>query len=246
MFLRKNEILSHELLQEDISYEQAIELQKKWRKIMFEKQRDKKKYWNFTNEDNIRYIAGVDISYAKLKESKIGVACAILWDLNQDQMVEYELIVGEVVFPYISGLLGFRESKLITKTILKLSFLPDLIICDGHGLIHPRRFGEAVQLGAILEIPTFGVAKTHFIGNSNWQTMERKRGNQTPVRDKEEILGYAICSNKNCKPIFVSEGYLIQIDLAIKLTLKMTKNHRIPEPIFLADQISRKKLSEMK
>ena len=127
-------------------------------------------------------------------------------------------------------------------------------MCDGHGKIHPRRFGEAVHLGFALSIPTVGVAKNPFVGYSNWNEIKRFKGNKTPVWAKEpgfatdklsnELLGYAVCLKNNSKPIFISKGYKINLDMAVAICLATTKDHRQPEPLFLADHLSRIKAQE--
>jgi len=149
--------------------------------------------------------------------------------------------------------LGFRECKLLAKAILELPKKPNIIMCDGHGKIHPRRFGEAVHLGLALNIPTIGIAKTPFIGYSNWNTIKRVKGNKTPIwvedpllnsESSNEVLGYAVCLNYDLKPVFISEGYKIGIDFAIKISQITSKNHRQPEPLYMADYLSRKKIRE--
>jgi deoxyribonuclease V len=156
-----------------------------------------------------------------------------------------------ITFPYKPGFLGFRECNLMVKAIERLTESPDIIMCDGHGIIHPKRFGEAVQLGLILNIPTFGVAKNPFIGFSEWKSLKRKKENKTPIwannpknsmRVNNDILGYAVCLNDGMKPVFVSVGYKINLDIAVEIVLKTTKNHKQPEPLFLADYLSRNEI----
>ena len=162
----------------------------------------------------------------------------------QEEQIPRVFYKDQVKFPYIPGYLGFREVPLMVKSLQKLTLEPDIIMCDGHGIIHPRRFGEATHLGFSLNIPTFGVAKNPFVGDSNWQTIERKKGKRVPILENNELLGYAICLNDDLKPVFVSIGYKIDIDLSVKMALFLTKNHRQPEPLYLADKLSRKERLE--
>jgi deoxyribonuclease V len=195
---------------------------------------------------SINYIAAVDITYFLKEKIEYGIACALLWDLRSNQLEEVQFCKDKINFPYIPGYLGFREVPLIVKSLKKLSLEPNIIMCDGHGIIHPKRFGEATHLGFSLNVPTFGVAKNPFVGKSNWKTIERKRGKRAPILENNELLGYAICLSDDLKPVFVSIGYRIDIDLSVKISLFLSKNHRQPEPLYLADKFSRKeRLKEM-
>jgi len=241
-----------ELLNDCYTQEEAKYLQIKYRKKI-EKETIKKLELKDINK--IKYIVGVDISYFTKNEKELGIACATLWDIKENELVESKYAKDKVNFPYISGFLGFRECKLSANAILKFPKKYDIVITDGHGIIHPRRFGEAVHLGIALDIPTIGIAKNPFIGYSKWQSLQREKGNKTPVwndnpnllnSSEKELLGYAICLRDHSKPVFVSEGYKVDIALAIELVLKLTKEHRLPEPLFLADKFSRRKINFQK
>ncbi|MFX1277294.1 MAG: endonuclease V [Promethearchaeota archaeon] len=242
------EILKHPLLQDNYTIEQAEALQIKWKKNKdeIEKQLDSSK-----DPEDIRWIAAVDISFPKIKVPTWGLACAVLWDYQKNEMITFELVKGDLNFSYVPGFLGFRENKLIARTILNLPKKPDILMCDGYGIAHPRKFGEAVHLGVVLMIPSFGVAKNPFHGYSNWKQLLRKRGERTPIWEKKpeniidssrDILGYAICLANDRKPVFISQGFSISLENAVKIALDTTFHHRQPEPLFLADQISRKEL----
>ncbi len=214
-----------------------------------EKQKEKN---SFSGIKTINTVAGVDVSYYKKEKYEYGIACAVLWDLDKDKIENYYISRDRINFPYKAGFLGFRECKILSKVLLKLPKRPDLLMCDGHGKIHPRRFGEAVHLGLALNIPSMGIAKNPFIGYSEWKKLENNKGNKSPVWAKNpkeinqnslnEILGYAICLSDDLKPVFISEGNKISIEDALKICLETTKKHRQPEPLFLADSISRKEL----
>ena len=239
-----------ELLRDDYSLEQAESLQIKYYNLIT---RDVNKEQVGSDIKEIKTIAGVDISYYNREGNEFGIACAVLWNLKQEKIESHCFSKGIINFPYKPGFLGFRECKLLAKAILELPKKPHIIMCDGHGKIHPRRFGEAVHLGITLNIPTIGIAKTPFIGYSNWKKIKRVKGNKTPIWAKDpllnsessnELLGYAVCLNHDLKPVFISEGYKIGIDFAIKISQITSKNHRQPEPLYMADYLSKKKIRE--
>ena len=245
------QILKHDLLQDYYTVEQAKILQIKWSNIK-EKMENEKPYKLKLNK--IKLVAGVDISFPKNDDPKWGVACAVLWNYKKNEMIESQFSKGQLNFPYKAGFLGFRESKLIAKSILNLSKKPDVIMCDGHGMIHPRKFGEATHLGVALGIPSFGVAKNPYIGFSTWQSLKRERGENTEVwtinpdeatQDEINLLGEAVCLTSNCKPVFISAGFKLSLDNSIKIALDTTLNHRQPEPLLLADNLSRKEINRI-
>lgn len=251
----RGKIMIEELLNDELSPEEAIALQMKYQSEI--KQR-KKEEIQIEDVEQIQYLAGVDISFYSRNEEQMGMACAVLWNLEEKKSMKEAYAQGSLKFPYVPGLLGFRESKLISQALLNLPKKYEVVICDGHGLIHPRQFGEAVHLGIALNIPTIGVAKKPFIGYSDWKALSRKKGNKTPVwsqppnsktRSKtdseQEILGYAVCLRNDSKPVFISEGYKMNIDFAIQLVLKCSGEHRIPEPTYLADRFSRQKITSL-
>jgi len=240
----------YELLRDDYSFEQAESIQLKYQKII-EKEVEK---INILDIKKINCLVGVDVSYYKKDNYEFGVACAVLWNLDKNKIENYYITKDNINFPYKSGFLGFRECKILSKTISKLPNWPDLIICDGHGRIHPRRFGEAVHLGLALNIASIGIAKNPFIGYSNWKEIDKIKGNKSPVwlnnpniRPKNtfnELLGYAVCLHDGLKPVFISEGYKINLDIALRICLKAAKGHRQPEPLYLADFYSREEIKK--
>jgi deoxyribonuclease V len=233
------------LLNDDFEIKEAKDIQIKAIQFLEEHRFNK-----INNPKNVKIIIGTDISYFRKNKKDFGVSCACVWSIETNKLIKSAFSVGEIKFPYKPGFLGFRESKLIAKSIVKLDLKPDLIMCDGHGLIHPRRFGEAIHLGFALEIPSIGIAKNPFIGFSQWEEMERKKGNKNPIlsfkqknqKKEPELIGYAVCLNDDMKPVFISRGYRTTLDLALEVALKTVHNHRIPEPLFLADQLSREKI----
>jgi len=240
--------MTHELLRTNISLEEAVKIQKKYSRILKESDQ---RITKITGIEQIKWIAGVDISYFKDRNEEWGLSCAVLWSLTNSKMENHCFAEDIIKFPYKTGFLGFRECNLLAQAIKRLPETPDIIMCDGHGIIHPKRFGEAVQLGFALDVPTFGVAKNPFIGYSEWKTLKRKKGKKLPVwaydpkkatDSPQELIGNAVCLNDNMKPIFISVGYKISLNLAIRIALKTTKKHRQPEPLYLADYLSKQNI----
>ncbi|MFX1494830.1 MAG: endonuclease V [Promethearchaeota archaeon] len=244
-------IFQHELLRDDLSLEEAKQLQKKYQSIL-EKQEDANIIYPSLNE--VKKVVGVDISYYKWKDIEFGVSCAVLWNILTKKVEQSTFAKDQMRFSYQAGFLGFRECNLLSRAIEKLPDKPDLVMCDGHGIIHPRRFGEAVQLGIALDIPTIGIAKNPYIGYSEWESIKRKRGNRSPIWNfdpkiknklNQELLGYGICLIDNMKPVFISVGYRTTLDLAIEIALRTTFNDKQPEPLYLADQLAKEKVKEI-
>ena len=240
--------MQHELLQTNLSLDEAERLQEKYSQKLKNKER---KILKISDIKEINWVVAVDISYYNESHEEWGVACAVLWNLHFNKMDTHSFAKEIITFPYKPGFLGFRECNLFVKAIEKLPETPDIIMCDGHGIIHPKRFGEAVQLGLILDIPTFGVAKNPFIGFSEWKILERKKENKKPIWAEDpqnlivvnqELLGYAVCLNNDMKPMFISVGYKTTLDIAVEIALRTTKDHKQPEPLFLADYLSRKEI----
>ncbi len=244
-------IMQHELLREDLDLEEAEHLQTKYYSIIKKQENSTYKYPPLKD---LKRVVGVDISYYERKGEEFGVSCAVLWNIFNEKLEYCTFVKDQIKFPYHAGFLGFRECNLLAQAIKKLPKKFNLIMCDGHGIIHPRRFGEAVQLGFALDIPSIGIAKNPFIGYCDWSLLKRKKGNKEPIlasepnlikKSKQEILGYAVCLNDNMKPVFISVGYRTTLDLAIEIALKTTLNHRQPEPLYLADQLSKEEVKEI-
>lgn len=238
-------IFKEELLRNDYSIEEARLLQLKYKKVI-ENEQD---ISYIKNIEDIKSVVGVDISYYKSGSNEFGVACAVSWNV-EEQIVEKKAFVQDIInFSYKPGFLGFRECNLLAKSISKLSYDPDLIMCDGHGIVHPRNFGEAVHLGYSLNIPCIGVAKNPYIGYSKWKKMERYKSNTTPIwatkskpntiNPRNDLLGYAVCLNDKSKPVFISVGYQVTLDTAVAICLATSLGHRQPEPLYIADRLSR-------
>lgn len=189
----------------------------------------------------LRLIAGLDVAYA-VDESRAAGAVTVL-DAESLELVETATALRPVDFPYRPGLLAFREIPALLDALGKLTTAtPDALVCDGYGLAHPRRFGLACHLGVLLDVPTFAVAKTAFVGT--FTEPGAKRGEQTDLVDDGEVIGRVLRTRDGVKPVFVSVGHRIDLDAATELTLRLTANgYRQPETTRQADQACRRALA---
>jgi len=176
------------------------------------------------------FIAGVDIAVGKANE--IAQAAVVVLSYPELRLVAVELVQGNLEFPYIPGLLSFRESPLILAACRKLSLTPDLIIVDGQGVAHPRRLGLASHLGLFLDVPTIGCAKSRLCGSHDIPTEEA--GSYTEVLDKGEVIGAALRTRTGVKPLYISIGHRISLENAIYWVLQCCRGYRLPEPTRLA------------
>lgn len=181
----------------------------------------------------LRYIAGADASY--LDEIIIGVIS--LFSYKDMKLIEEAWDIDKARFPYIPGLLSFREGPVLLETIKKLSLKPDLILFDGHGICHPEGFGIASHMGVLLNIPAVGVAKSLLTGR--FKEPGLKRGEKSYIYIKGEIKGVALRTKSFTKPLFVSPGHLINLEDSIEIVLNCCKAYRNPEPIRRSHILSR-------
>jgi deoxyribonuclease V len=177
-----------------------------------------------------RYIAGADISAPDSR----GIAKAAVVVLNYPELdlVEVRLAEGRLNFPYVPGLLSFRESPLVLAAWQDLSISPDLLFVDGQGIAHPRRFGIASHLGLLFDIPTIGCAKSRLCGQHG--DVPAESGSYVELLDRGEIVGAAVRTKTNAAPVYVSIGHKVDLNSAIDWTIKCCRNHRLPEPSRIA------------
>jgi deoxyribonuclease V len=152
-------------------------------------------------------------------------------------VVETATVKAEVRFPYIPGLLSFREMRAALAALRRLRIRPDLLLCDGQGIAHPRRFGLASHLGVLAALPAIGVAKSRLIGAHENPASER--GNWTPLIDDGEIIGAVLRTWTAVRPVYVSIGHRVSLETAIRFTLACTGRFRLPETTRAADRLSR-------
>jgi deoxyribonuclease V len=185
-------------------------------------------------------VTGVDISYAV--GSRRAVAAAVTVEVGSLWVREVAVAEGAVTFPYVPGLLAFRELPLLLESLGRLEQRAEVVICDGYGLTHPRRFGLACHLGVLLDLPAFGVAKTEFIGT--YSEPGPHRGEWSTVVEGGEVLGRAVRTQTEVKPVYVSVGHRIGLADATDLAVALSTRFRIPEPTRQADIISRQVLRD--
>lgn len=180
-----------------------------------------------------RLVAGCDLAF-----TVDGMACiagVVLWDRRAGTVVEERLALRPVRFPYVPGLLSFREAPALLAALRGLRGEPDALLCDGHGLAHPRRFGLACHLGLILDRPTVGCAKSRLIGEH--AEPGAGRGSSRPLHDGGEVVGRVVRTRDRVRPVYVSVGHRIDLGSAVKLVLDCGRGLRLPEPVRLADRL---------
>ena len=175
-------------------------------------------------------IAGVDISGVDAR----GMARGAIVVLSYPELEPVESIVTEetVDFPYIPGLLSFREVPLLLAACEKLPIIPDLIMVDGQGIAHPRRIGLASHLGLFLDIPTIGCAKSRLCGSHG--TVANEPGSWAELFDRDEVIGVALRTKTRSRPLYISIGHKVNLPLAIHWVLSCCRGYRLPEPTRLA------------
>lgn len=173
----------------------------------------------------MRYVAGVDVS-VKNEVSRAAIVVLTFPDL---EVVEAVTATMPTPFPYISGLLSFREGAVILEAHDKLTIQPDAYIFDGQGIAHPRRLGIAAHIGLWLDRPTLGCGKTWLIGAYTEPDIER--GSYSPMVDKGDVIGMVVRTRTRVKPVFISVGHKATLDTAVELALRCTTKYRLPEPI---------------
>jgi deoxyribonuclease V len=177
-----------------------------------------------------RFIAGVDISADK--GQGVATGAVVVLSYPELKLVEAKTVNGRLNFPYIPGLLSFRESPLILAACEKLAINPDLILVDGQGVAHPRRMGLASHLGLLLNTPTIGCAKSRLCGSHKVPGVAP--GSYAELTDNGEIIGAALRTKLGASPVYVSIGHKVDLPTAIHWVLECCRGHRLPEPARLA------------
>lgn len=174
---------------------------------------------------SVRHVAGIDVGFER--DGAIARAAVAVLSFPDLQLVDGALAREPTRFPYVPGLLSFRETPVILKAMRKLKIRPDVLLCDAHGYAHPRRFGLACHLGLISLIPSIGVAKSLLTGQH--RPPPDRRGAWTALRAGEEIIGAALRTRPGTRPIYVSIGHQVSLTRAIEIVMACTGRYRLPE-----------------
>ena len=174
---------------------------------------------------DVTRVAGADVGFEDGGlVTRAAVAVLTFPELElQDQAV----VRHKTTFPYVPGYLSFREIPSILEAMGALADSPDLVLCDGQGYAHPRRFGLACHLGVLLDIPTIGVAKSRLVGT--YDEPGSDKGDWTPLVDGGETVGAVLRTRPRVKPVFVSTGHRLSLETAVAMTLRCTTQYRLPE-----------------
>lgn len=208
-----------------LSLEQAKEIQQNLRTSVITEDR---------LPNPVQYIAGVDMGFEN--NGTISRAAVAVLSFPDLQVQETQIAKRPTTFPYIPGYLSFREIPPVLDALEQLTITPDIIICDGQGTAHPRRFGIACHLGVLIDIPTIGVAKSLLIGQH--AALAATKGSWQPLTDRAEIIGAIVRSRSCVKPIYVSPGHRISLETAIDYVLRCTTKYRLPETTRIADHLA--------
>jgi deoxyribonuclease V len=185
--------------------------------------------------DPVARVAGLDAGF----DRAAGITRAAVVVLSFPDLAVLETATAEIptTFPYVPGYLSFREVPALLAALAKITLTPDLLLCDGQGYAHPRRFGLACHLGVVLDCPTIGVAKSRFIGTHDEPGPEK--GDWTPLRDGDETIGAVLRSRSQTKPLYISIGHRLSLPSAIDYVLRCTPQYRLPETTRRADRLSK-------
>jgi deoxyribonuclease V len=178
-------------------------------------------------------VAGLDCAFSK--DDKRIFAAVVVIGLPGFEVIETATATRKLTFPYIPGLLSFREAPVCIDAIEKLKARPDVFIVDGQGFAHPRRFGIASHIGLLVDRPTVGCAKSRLTGS--FDEPGKRKGSYSPLVDSNETIGAVLRTRTDVKPVFVSVGHKCTLDNAIKVVLECTTRYRLPEPSRLAHQL---------
>jgi len=202
----------------NIDYDRAREIQNDLRTCLILRNRNIPR--------KIQTIAGADISYSR--GSNTFFAAVVVLDFTTMEVMEQASSSGAVDFPYIPGLLTFREGPILLEAFRKLSISPDVIIFDGQGIAHPRGIGLASHMGLFLDTPSIGCGKTRLVGS--YDEPGDRPGDYSPLVHKGEATGAVLRTKRNVKPVFISQGHRIGLKKAIEITLSSCRGYRLPEP----------------
>lgn len=184
--------------------------------------------------DTVRFVAGTDVAFED--GGRVTRGAVVVLTYPGLELVEHRIARRPTSFPYVPGLLSFREIPVLLEAMAGLETLPDIILCDGQGVAHPRRFGLASHLGVVTGLPAIGVAKSRLTGTHG--AVPEPKGRWTPLMDGEEVIGAVLRSRKGVKPLYVSIGHRVSLETAIRYTLGCVTRFRLPETTRWADRLA--------
>ncbi len=209
----------------NLSPREAIEIQKQ---LAYEVIREDK------FQMPIKTVAGIDLGYdIKTDTSR---AIVVVLSFPELELLETKEAKMPVQFPYVPGLLSFRETPVAIGALKNLQTTPNVILCDGQGLAHPRRFGIACHIGLIADVPTIGVAKSILVGK--FENLDEERGSIAPLIHRNEEVGIALRTKNKVQPVYVSVGHKINLETATNIVLQCAPKYRLPETTRLADKMA--------
>jgi deoxyribonuclease V len=183
---------------------------------------------------DLRLVAGVDAGFEN--ESTVIRAAVVVLHFPDLVPVDYALVRQPVTFPYVPGLLAFREVPAMIAAFDRLHTEPDMVICDGHGIAHPRRCGIACHLGVLLNLPTIGCAKQRLIGR--YVAPPTVRAARSPLYDGSEQIGWVLRTRADAQPVFVSPGHRVSLDRVTEVVMACTTRFRLPETTRFAHRLA--------
>lgn len=181
----------------------------------------------------LRTVAGCDAAFSP--QDDLCIAGVVVWDVRAGRVVEQHVIRRKLGFPYVPGLLSFREIPALMQAVAKLQSEPDVFLFDGQGFAHPRRFGLACHAGVLLDRPAVGCAKSVLVGE--FEMPDPKRGSLTPLIHKGERVGTALRTRDGVRPVYISIGHRVSLRTAGRIVLRCACGYRLPEPTRLADRL---------
>jgi deoxyribonuclease V len=181
---------------------------------------------------DVQHVAGADISVNTAE--RMGKGAVVVLAYPDLRPVEQSVAEVPLTFPYVPGLLSFRETPVLMEAFARLSVRPDLLLADAQGLAHPRRLGLACHLGLLYDIPTIGCAKSRLCGEHD--EVGTERGSRTDLRDGAEVIGAVVRTRDDVKPLYISIGHRIGLEEAVEWVLRCCRGYRLPEPTRLAHQ----------
>jgi deoxyribonuclease V len=184
--------------------------------------------------EKFQVLGAADIAYVRSTNQLVAVMLTFQWP--ELSLIESSHVVTPITFPYIPGLLSFREAPAVLEAHRRLRHPPEVLLCDGQGIAHPRRFGLASHLGLCLDLPTIGCAKSRLCGKH--EPFELRRGEAAALRFRDEVVGWVFCSRNGVKPIYISPGHLSDLETSKELIRRCLGHFRIPEPLRQAHNLA--------